>query len=115
MSVPNQYVLTINKGDLAVCPPFLMISDEDWQEAFINLTRSAFGVYLLLARNANGYQFEYSPRAIENAGLMAHGTATKARQELEEKGYIENNVFYVYSKRKREGLKQIKGEIEGRL
>lgn len=113
MSVPNQYTLKIHRGNLI--PPFVQVSEEDLNEAYLTLTRSAFYIYLRLAMNADGYLYEYSPTAIANTGVMAKGTASAARQELEAKGYIENNNFYVQSRRKREGLNRIQKEINGQL
>ena len=111
MSVPNQKVLIITKPQTTI-PPFLQISASDWQTAFKELSPSAFGVYLHLAQNADGYKYEYSPTAIENIGIMSKGTATKARQELEKKGYIDNGHFYVESVTKRGLREQIQQEIK---
>lgn len=110
MSVPNQKCLTIIKP--TTIPPFLQVSGEDWKEAFSALSPSAFGIYLYLAENANGYHFEYSPTAIANTGIMSKGTATKARQELEAKGYIEDGCFYVESSKKRQQRAAMLEEIE---
>lgn len=110
MSVPNQKSLVIIKPNTV--PPFLQIGEADWQEAFKALSPSAFGVYLYLAQNASGYHFEYSPAAIEKTGLMSKGTATKARQELERLGYIEEGKFYVESLSKRRGVQQRDEEIK---
>ena len=110
MSVPNQKSLIITKPNITT-PPFLQVNEKDWQEAFTILSPSAFGVYLYLAQNTNGYIFEFSPTAIANTGLMTKGTATKARQELEAKGYIEGNHFYVESKRKRLQREAMTNEI----
>lgn len=110
MSVPNQKTLTIVKPD-TTRPPFLQVSADDWQTAFLQLSPSAFGIYLYLAQNANGYQFEFSPTAIANTKIMAKGTATKARQELEAKGYIEDGCFYVESKEKRAKWRLVQQEI----
>ena len=110
MSVPNQKSLTIIKPTITT--PFLQINETDWQEAFVNLKPTTFAVYLHLAQNANGYVFEYSPQAIANSGLMAKGTASKARQELEDKGYIVDNIFYVQSKQRRELHEEIQKEIK---
>lgn len=109
MSVPNQKALTIVKPPMTA--PFLQINELDWQEAFMSLKPTTFAVYLYLAQNANGYNFEYSPQAIANTGLMAKGTASKARQELEEKGYIEDNCFYVQSKSRRQLHQEVQDEI----
>lgn len=98
MSVPNQRVVVIEK-DKVTTPPFVQINQDDWTEAFKNLTRSAFGIYLYLSQFPNGHNFEYSPTAVEKLGLMTKGTATKAWQELIEKGYIKNNIFYIQTKK----------------
>ena len=112
MSVPNQYVYTIIKPSIPTPPPFLQISADDWQTAYQRLSPSAFAVYLYLAQNASGYRFEYSPTAIENTGLMKKGTATKARQELEAKEYIQGHCFYVQSPEKRQMCQQVEEEIK---
>lgn len=110
MSVPNQKVLVINKP--LPSTPFLQINELDWQEAYKALKPSTFAVYLYLAQNANGYNFEYSPQAIENAGLMNKGTASRAKQELIDKGYIEGNQFYVQSKYRRQLHEEVQDEIK---
>lgn len=110
MSVPNQNTYTIIKPTPST--PFLQINELDWQEAFKNLKPATFAVYLYLAQNSNGYRFEYSPKAIENTGMMAKGTATKARQELEEKGYIVDGCFYVQSPLRRKIHEEVNKEIE---
>ena len=111
MSVPNQHTYTIVKPAVPT-PPFLQVCADDWQTAYQKLSPSGFAVYLYLAQNASGYHFEYSPTAIENTGLMKKGTATKARQELETKGYIQDGCFYVEAPEKRILQKQIEEEIK---
>ena len=111
MSVPNQKSIVIVKPQITV-PPFLQVNERDWQDAFTVLSPSAFGIYLYLAQNTNGYHFEFSPTAIANTGIMSKGTATKARQELEAKGYIENGCFYVESKQKRMKREMMLEEIK---
>ena len=71
-------------------------------------------MYLYLAQNANGYKFEYSPQAIANTGIMAKGTASKARQELEDKGYIVDGCFYVQSPARRKIHEQVQEEINSK-
>ena len=111
MSVPNQKVLIITKPN-STSPPFLQINEDDWRTAYAKLSPSAFGVYLYLAQNANGFCFEFSPTAIADTGLMSKGTATKARQELESAGYIEGGRFYVESKAKRACREKVEQEIK---
>lgn len=113
MSVPNQKIITIVKTNMI--PPFLQVNENDWQEAFRRLSPSGFGLYLYLAQNSNGYHLEYSPTAISNSGLMSKGTATKARQELEREGYIENGCFYVESAIKRRQRQAVQEEINKTL
>lgn len=57
-----------------------------WREAAVNLSRTAFIVYLLLQEEERGM---VTPTRIEQYGFMAKGTASKAIKELKEKGYIE--------------------------
>lgn len=101
MSFPNQKIYRIKKPS-PPNSPFLQISQSDWQEAAASLTRTAFIIYLYFAQNQDNYLLDFSPTAITQTGLMSKGAATKARYELEEKGYLQDGIFYVESKRKRE-------------
>ena len=110
MSVANQRVIRISKPSTP--PPFVQVNQLDWQEAFKLLSPSAFGIYLYLAQNADGYIFEYSPQAIANTGLMAKGTASKAMTELINVGYVEDGVFYTSNPKRRAQRSQIQEEIK---
>lgn len=96
----NQIGIRINKDKIE--NDFLQISNSLWNAAAKELTYSAFKLYLELASNANGFIYYLSPALLTQRGLFrSKGTVTKARQELEQLGYIENNVFYLESKRRR--------------
>lgn len=110
MAVPNQKIIQINKSFLV--PPFLQVSEEELFDAARSLNRTEFILYLYFAKNADGYQLEFSPTAVANLGLMSKSSATEARQGLEKKGYIENDIFYTASRERREKIKQIEQEIE---
>lgn len=110
MTVPNQKVLTISK--IKPVAPFLQLEEADWKEAFQKLTRTEFGIYLLLAQNADGFKFEYSPQAIANSGMMSKGQASKVLSGLREKGYIKDNIFYVQSPARRAQRDNIQKEID---
>ena len=64
MSSPNQRVVQIEKPKYE--KNFLQIGEDEWTEAFTRLKPSAFGIYLYLANNANGYKLELSQKAVEN-------------------------------------------------
>ena len=113
MSVPNQLKFRVVKPSVTI-PPFLQISEDDWQTAFQKLSPTAFAVYLYLAQNQNGYEVEFSPQAVANTGLMARSTATRARAALEDEGYIVDNCFYVEHIKKRLRRKEINDEISKR-
>lgn len=108
MSVANQKTIIINK---TIEKDFLQVENSDWMYAFEDLTRSAFGIYLYLAKNQNGYKFEYSPQAIANTGMMAKGTASDARKELIEKGYIVDGVFYARPPKRLEEWEKMKNDL----
>lgn len=90
---------------LRICKPpsetFLQVGMEDWQEAAMALSPAGFKLYLYLASNQNGYDWKFSPSAVEATGLMTRRTAQKARDELKEVGYIDDGVFYTRSLEKR--------------
>jgi hypothetical protein len=113
MSVPNQLKFKVIKPSVTI-PPFLQISEDDWQTAFQKLSPAVFAVYLYLAQNQNGYEVEFSPQAIANTGLMSKGTASKARAALEDEGYIKDNCFYVEHIEKRLRRQEINDEISKR-
>ena len=49
---------------------------------------SAFGIYLYLANNANGYKLELSQKALENKLGIKKSTYHEAVAQLEKEGYI---------------------------
>lgn len=57
-------------------------------EAFTRLKPSAFGIYLYLANNANGYKLELSQKAVENKLGIKKSTYHEAIAQLEKVGYL---------------------------
>ena len=105
MSVANQKIII--RGEEQLNPPFTQINNLAMEYAMKDLTYNAFKVYCILARNQPRFKFEYSPTWFQNQGLMSHSSATKARQELENKGYIRNNIFYTRSSKLNEELTEM--------
>lgn len=86
MAVANQYTVIIKKS---ICEKnFLQINNQEWQDAFKVLTRSAFGLYLYLAANAQGYRLELSQATLENEIGIKKSAYSDARKELIDKGYL---------------------------
>ena len=61
-------------------PVFTSITQLDWIYAKKKLSPAEFTLYLLLATNEDGYEFDFSPQLIANTGLMDVSTARKARK-----------------------------------
>lgn len=98
MSAPNQKIVIINRRK--VDRNFLQIGILDWQLAYKALKPAAFGIYLYLASNADGYKLELSQAAIENALGIKKTTYYEALKQLESAGYLEllkNNTYNFYS------------------
>lgn len=86
MSSPNQRVVQIEKPKYE--KNFLQIGEDEWTEAFTRLKPSAFGIYLYLANNANGYKLELSQKAVENKLGIKKSTYHEAVAQLEKEGYL---------------------------
>lgn len=81
MSSPNQRIVQIEKPKYE--KNFLQIGENEWIEAFTRLKPSAFGIYLYLANNANGYKLELSQKAVENKLGIKKSTYHEAIAQLE--------------------------------
>lgn len=94
---PNQKIIKIEKPKVGA--GFLQISKEDWQEAFQTLGQSAFGLYLYLANNNDGFRIALSPVAVKKAIGISESTYRRAIQELIESAYLtlEKNNSYVFT------------------
>ena len=88
---PNQKHLKVNKE---LIPIYTAVTQLDWIDARKRLTPTAFDLYLWIATNENGYEFDFSPQEVANTGLMDASTARKARKQLEDRGFIEGENFY---------------------
>lgn len=86
---PNQKLITIHKKKYE--RNFLQIGKEEWMDAFANLSPSAFGVYLYLCGNKNGYRLALSSAALRNALRFSDSSYRRAVKELGEKGYLVQN------------------------
>lgn len=86
MSSPNQRIVQIEKPKYE--KNFLQIGENEWIEAFTRLKPSAFGIYLYLANNANGYKLELSQKAVENKLGIKKSTYHEAIAQLEKVGYL---------------------------
>lgn len=94
---PNQKVIKIEKSKVE--NGFLQISKENWQEAFQTLGQSAFGLYLYLANNNDGFRIALSPVAVKNAIGISESTYRRAVDELIKSAYLtqEKNNSYVFT------------------
>lgn len=88
----NQKTIIINKKKYD--KNFLQIGIDEWQEAYKKLKPTTFAIYLYLCGNKDGYHFELSPAAIENALGIKKTAYYSAIQQLEEENYIVDGNFY---------------------
>lgn len=94
----------------------MYVGIEEIREAAKNLTPSAFKLYLYLVENEDGWEFVLSPKDFQNSYGLAESTYRKAKQELVDKGYIEEkpkNHFEFYSSptNKRISLESLRQEV----
>ena len=87
----NQKTVTVHKP--LYTENFLQVSKNEWMDAFANLTRSGFGLYLYCSGNMNGYRFALSSQAVQNALGISDSSYRRAVEELLANGYFieENN------------------------
>lgn len=104
---PNQKTFTIHKHPLATADVFLQLNLRVLNIAIQNLSPAALAVYLNMAANKDGFPYVFSPSILEKTTGYSERTLRRARQELEEKGYIEGNNFFVLPPQDRERLKEI--------
>ena len=102
MSVPNQRIVKVhrdmpgeNEGN------FLMIKKSNLYEAYRTLNATALCLYLFLAGNKDGYNLEYSPKAIHAEMGMPESTCRDQFKVLVEKGFLVpkhegSNIFDFY-------------------
>lgn len=79
---------------------YMLVGIDEIREAAINLTPSAFKLYLYFVENENDWQFFLSPKDFQKAYGVAESTFRNAKKELIEKKYIiegDKNHFDFYS------------------
>ena len=67
---------------------FLQVSIDEWQEAFMTLPRSSFGLYLYLCGNQNGYPLSLSSVAVQQALGISDSSYRRAVEDLLAAGYL---------------------------
>lgn len=67
---------------------YIMINHDSWQRAIKELSSVGFKLYMYMAKNTGGYDYDLSPSAINKAVGMCKESYRKAFRELESKGYI---------------------------
>ena len=88
-TVPNQRVVNIHRdmpGEKE--GNFLLIKKNNLYDAYRNLNATALCLYLYLAGNRNGYNLEFSPKAIHAEMGMPESTCRDQFKVLVEKGYL---------------------------
>lgn len=88
----NQKTIIINKKKYD--KNFLQIGIDEWQEAYKKLKPTTFAIYLYLCGNKDGYHFDLSPAAIDNALGIKKTAYYSAIQQLEDENYIVDGNFY---------------------
>ena len=85
---------------------FLLIKKSNLYEAYRTLNATALCLYLFLAGNKDGFNLEYSPKAIHAEMGMPESTCRDQFKVLVEKGYLVpkhegSNIFDFYEKSKK--------------
>ena len=100
VSYPNQKIVTIHKDKYY--QDFLQVGKDEWMYAYSTLNRGAFGLYLYLCGNMNGYRFALSSVAVQNALDVSDSTYRRAVESLLEAGYLimdgNKHVLHFYAK-----------------
>lgn len=90
---PNQDVV-INTIDLFKVEP--QIARDLFAAASKDLGKSSFNVWCYLALNQKGYEFAFSPKALETHWGVSDRSVTNAKKELIEKKYLVKKGEHVY-------------------
>lgn len=93
MSYANQSKMTIDKIDVKTLPSGECFMGLDFETLSIALkklkTTSGYNLYFYLAKNAPNWEFYYSPQDVINFTGMSKSSVSKAKKELIELGFIE--------------------------
>ena len=103
MSVPNQRIVKVHREMPGKEGNFLQIKKSNLYEAYRTLNATALCLYLFLAGNKDGFNLEYSPKAIHAEMGMPESTCRDQFKVLVEKGYLVpkhegSNIFDFYEK-----------------
>jgi Zn/Cd-binding protein ZinT len=104
ITYPNQKIITVCKE---TGEGFLQINIKNWQKASMQLTYSAFKIYLYMAGNKNGYKFALSYEDINTQIPMNRKTYEKAIAELKKYKYLQfvgGNAWMFYDYTDIDGL-----------
>ena len=82
----NQKIVTIHKEKYH--QEFLQVGKDEWMSAFDKLPRGAFGLYLYLCGNMDGYRLGLSSAALQQALGISDSTYRRAIESLLENGYL---------------------------
>lgn len=85
-SYPNQSAVTVHKP--VYTGNFLQVGIDEWQQAFANLPRISFGLYLYLCGNMNEYNFWLSSAAVQKALNVSDSSYRRAIEDLLGAGYL---------------------------
>lgn len=79
---------------------YIMLSHSSWQRAIKELSSVGFKLYMYMAKNSSGYEYDLSPASINNTVKMCKESYRNALKELKAKGYIiqsdiyENGIYF---------------------
>ena len=82
----NQKIVTIHKEKYH--QEFLQVGKDEWMTAYDKLPRGAFGLYLYLCGNMDGYRMGLSSAALQQALGISDSTYRRAIESLLEEGYL---------------------------
>ena len=82
----NQKIVTIHKEKYH--QEFLQVGKDEWMTAYAKLPRGAFGLYLYLCGNMDGYRLGLSSAALQQALSISDSTYRRAIESLLEEGYL---------------------------
>ena len=97
-TVPNQWVLTINKDAINEDTLYARFNMSALDNACKDLNAGALKLWIYLSKNQDGYTFALSPSDIKEKFNMGKTQYDNARKELLEKGYIviERGRYYKF-------------------
>ena len=101
-TVPNQRVIKIHRDMPGKMEGnFLLIKKHNLYEAYKKLNATALCLYIYLAGNKEGFNLEFSPRAIHEEMGLPESTCRDQFKVLVQKGYLVSkhegsNIFDFY-------------------